>query len=102
MDWLRRTIRIFHASETEIIDRRTCNRNLIKGLARMVWKTPNVTLNLYFKTKTLQVQDKAVEHTRNLLLQSLDQSNQEYQSSTADNIALVNAETQDHHRVHGA
>lgn len=81
----------------------------------MVWKTPNVTFNLYFKTKTLQVQDKAVEHTRNLLLQSLDQSNQEYQSSTADNIALVNAETQDHlnyrtnaiaankrRRVHGA
>ena len=31
----------------------------------VVWKTPNVTFNLYAKTKTLQVQGKAiaVEHT---------------------------------------
>ena len=27
----------------------------------MVWKTPNVTFNFYLKTKTLQVQGKAVD-----------------------------------------
>ena len=36
-----------------------------------VWKTPSVTFNLYIKTKTLLVQGKAVDSTRDLLLQTI-------------------------------
>ena len=36
-----------------------------------VWKTPSVTFNLYIKTKTLLVQGKAVDSTRDLLLQTM-------------------------------
>ena len=36
-----------------------------------VWKTPSVTFNLYTKTKTLLVQGKAVDYTRDLLLQTI-------------------------------
>lgn len=36
-----------------------------------VWKTPSVTFKLYTKTKTLLVQGKAVDHTRNALLQTI-------------------------------
>ena len=37
-----------------------------------VWKTPSVTFNLYIKTKTLLVQGKAVDSTRDLLLQTIE------------------------------
>ena len=53
----------------------------------VVWKTPNATFNFYLKTKTLQVQGKAEEHTRKILLHSLGQS---YQDSTAGETVLVN------------
>ena len=36
-----------------------------------VWKTPSVTFNLYTKTKTLLVQGKAMDHTRDALLQTI-------------------------------
>ena len=36
-----------------------------------VWKTPRVTFNLYTKTKTLPIQGKAVDYTRDLLLQTI-------------------------------
>lgn len=44
--------------------------------ARTVWKTPSVTFNLYTKTKTLLVQGKAMDHTRDILFQTIqaDQS----------------------------
>ena len=47
----------------------------------MVWKTPNVTFNFYLKTKTLQVQCKAVDPIREILFQSLGHS---HQDATAD------------------
>ena len=55
--------------------------------ACVVWKTPSATFNFYLKTKTLQVQGKAEEHTRQILLYSLDQSCQDL---TADETVLVN------------
>ena len=36
-----------------------------------VWKTPSVTFNLYMKTKTLLLQGKAKDHTRDLLIQTI-------------------------------
>ena len=43
----------------------------------MVWKTPNVAFNFYLKTKTLQVQGKAVDPIREILFQSLGHSHQD-------------------------
>ena len=53
----------------------------------VVWKTPNATFNFYLKTKTLQVQGKAVETIRNTLLQSLGHS---FHDSAADETVFVN------------
>ena len=55
--------------------------------ACVVWKTPSATFNFYLKTKTLKVQGKAEEHTRQILLHSLGQS---CQDSTADENVFVN------------
>ena len=53
----------------------------------MVWKTPNVTFNFYSKTKTLQVQGKAVDPIREILFQSLGHS---HQDATADETVFGN------------
>ena len=53
----------------------------------MVWKTPNVTFNFYLKTKTLQVQGKAVDPIREILFQSLGHS---HQDATADETVFCN------------
>ena len=53
----------------------------------MVWKTPNVTFNFYLKTKTLQVQGKAVDPIREILFQSLGHS---HQDATADETVFGN------------
>ena len=36
-----------------------------------VWKTPSVSFKLYTKTTTLLIQGKAVDHTRDVLLQTI-------------------------------
>ena len=56
----------------------------------MVWMTPNVTFNFYLKTKTLQVQGKAVDPIREILFQSLGQS---HQDATADETVFGNEMT---------
>jgi len=53
----------------------------------MVWKTPNVTFNFYLKTKTLEVQGKAVDSIREILFQSLGHCHQDL---SADEIVFGN------------
>ena len=53
----------------------------------MVWKTCNVTFTFYLKTKTLQVQGKAIDPIREILFQSLGHS---HQDSTANETVLSN------------
>ena len=53
----------------------------------MVWMTPNVTFNFYVKTKTLQVQGKAVDPIREIIFQSLGHC---HQDATADETVFGN------------
>ena len=45
-----------------------------------VWKTPRVTFNLYTKSKTLLAQGKAMEYTRDLLLQTIQAGEENQQA----------------------
>ena len=49
-----------------------------------VWKAPSVTFNLYTKTKTLLVQGKAVDYTRDLLLQTIQAANNPSSAESPD------------------
>ena len=49
-----------------------------------VWKTPSVTFILYTKTKTLLVQGKAMDHTRDLLLQTIQADKNQNSAESPD------------------
>ena len=60
-----------------------------------VWKTPSVTFNLYAKTKTLLVQGKAMDYTRDLLLQTIQAVNNQNSAESPDGTNNINC-TIDH------
>ena len=65
-----------------------------------MWKTPSVTFNIYIKTKTLLVQGKVVDSTRDLLIQTIQADKNQNSVEAPDETSNIHFATEHITGVH--